>query len=81
MLDLKSVIHTTIPAVNPLDVQRLWTLQSQHSTDSAVAYTKEAILQVRESQSPDPIAVWARTALISILLQQGHLESWREVTV
>jgi len=52
MLDLKSVIHTTIPAVNPLDVQRLWTLQSQHSTDSAVAYTKEAILQVRESQSP-----------------------------
>ncbi|HTF70624.1 MAG TPA: hypothetical protein VK638_48945 [Edaphobacter sp.] len=78
MLNLKSVLHTAIPAVNPLDVQRLWTLQSQYAKDSGVAFTTEAILQVCASQAADPVAVWARTTLINILLEAGHLESWRE---
>ena len=78
MLDLKSIIDRNIPAVSPLDIQRLWSLQSQHSADSGVSYSTKAILQVCESESADPIAVGARTALIGILLQQGVLENWRE---
>ena len=77
MLDLKSIIDGNIPAVSPLDIQRLWSLQSQHSADS-VSYSTKAILQICESESADPIAVGARTALIPILLQQGVLENWRE---
>ena len=77
MLDPKSIIDGNIPGVSPLDIQRLWSLQSQHSADS-VSYSTKAILQVCESESADPIAVGARTALIGILLQQGVLENWRE---
>ncbi|MCU1262270.1 MAG: hypothetical protein JWO80_5155 [Bryobacterales bacterium] len=77
MVDVESVIEGNIPTVSPLDIQRLWSLQSQHSTGS-LGYSIEVILQVCESASADPIAVWARTALIGILLQQGVLESWRE---
>ena len=78
MLDLKSIIDRNIPAVSPLDIQRLWSLQSQHSADSGVSYSTKAILQVCESESADPIAVGARTMLLGTLLQQGVLENWRE---
>lgn len=83
MLHLKSIINGNIPAASPLDIQRLWSLQSQHSADSGASYSTasystKAILQVCESESADPIAVCARTALIKILLQQGVLENWRE---
>lgn len=78
MLDLKSRIEGNIPAVSPRDVQSLWALQSQHSGDSGVSYSTKAILQVCESESADPIAVWTRTALIGILLHTGDLENWRE---
>jgi hypothetical protein len=74
-LDLKSIIGGNIPAVSALDVQRLWLLQAQ---DPAVSYSTNAIFEVCESESADPIAVGARTALINILLRQGVLEKWRE---
>jgi hypothetical protein len=77
MLDPSLVMSTFIPAVNPLDIQRLWSLQSEHSAGSAVGYSVEAILQNCESESADPIAVWARTSLIFFLLQMGVLENWR----
>ena len=79
MLDLESIMNGNIPAVSPLDIQRVWSLQSQHSADSgARSYSMKAILQFCESEAADPIAVWARTALIGILLPQGVLENWRE---
>ena len=74
MRDLKSMIDGNIPAVSSLDIQRFWAIQSQHPG----AICTKAILQVCESESADPIAVGARTALIGILLQQGVLENWRE---
>jgi hypothetical protein len=77
MLDLKSIIDGNIPAVNPLDIQRLWALQSQHHGDS-ISYSTKAILQVCESASADPVAVGARTMLVGTLLAQGTLENWRE---
>jgi hypothetical protein len=76
MLELRSIIDGNIPAVSPLDVQRLWSLQSRDSP--SVSYCTRAILQVCESESADPIAVGARTTLIHMLLQQGVLENWRE---
>jgi hypothetical protein len=77
MLDLKSMIDGNIPAVNSVDIQRLWALQSQHPGDS-VSYSTRAILQMCESESADPIAVGARTMLLGTLLEQGVLENWRE---
>jgi len=77
MLDLRSMIDGNIPAVSSSDIQRLWSLQSQHAGDS-VSYSTKAILQVCESESADAIAVGALTMLIGILLQQGVLENWRE---
>lgn len=77
MLDLKSMIDGNIPAVSSVDIQRLWSLQSQHSGDS-VSYSAKAILQICESESADPIAVGARTMLLRILFEQGVLENWRE---
>ena len=74
MLDLKSMIDGNIPAVNPLDIQRFWAMQSQHP---GTICTK-AILQVCESDSADPVAVGARTILLRTLLEQGVLENWRE---
>src|ERR1700676_5420132 len=77
MLDLKSMIDGNIPAVSSIDIQRFWSLRSQHPGDSA-SYSTKAILQVCESESADPIAVGARTMLLDILLEQGVLENWRE---
>jgi hypothetical protein len=76
MLDPKSVFHADVPAVNPLDLRRFWTVQSQRSTDSGVAFSTKAILQVCASESADPVAIWARTTLVAILLQEGHLTPW-----
>jgi hypothetical protein len=77
MLKLKSIIHGNIPAVSSLDLERLWSLQSQHLGDSA-SYSTKAILQICESESADPMAVGARMMLLGTLLQQGVLENWRE---
>jgi hypothetical protein len=77
MLDLKSIIDGDIPAVSSLDIQRLWSLQSQHD-GASVSYSARAILQVCESESADPVAVGARTMLLRTLLEQGALENWRE---
>ena len=77
MLDLQSMIDGNIPAVNSLDIQRLWSLQSQHPGDG-VSYSTKAILQVCESESADPVAVGARTMLLRTILEQGVLENWRE---
>jgi hypothetical protein len=71
------MIDGDIPAVSPVDIQRFWSLRSQHPGDSA-SYSTKAILQVCESESADPIAVGARTMLLGILLEQGVLENWRE---
>ncbi len=80
MLDPESVISGAIPAVSPLAVQRLWSLQAQLPPESrgAVSFSAKLIAQICEPDSSDPIAVWARFALIGILLQQGLLEKWRE---
>ena len=78
MLDPKSVMNQNIPPVSAMDIRRLWTAQSQHPADSGVSYSGTAIAAICESDSADPIAVWARTSLISILLQHGELENWRE---
>ena len=77
MLDLHSMIDGDIPAVSSLDIQRLWSLQSQHD-GASVSYSARAILQICESESADPIAVGARTTLLRLLLEQGVLENWRE---
>lgn len=77
MLNLKSIIDGNIPPVSSIDLQRLWSLQSQYPGDS-VSYSTKAILQVCESEAADPIAVGARTTLIRILLRQGVLENWLE---
>ena len=77
MLDLKSMIDGNIPAVSSVDIQRLWSLQSQHD-GATVSYSTKAILQVCESESADPVAVGARTMLLRTLLEQGLLENWRE---
>src|ERR1700690_3773185 len=74
MLDLKSMTDGNIPSVSSLDIQRLWSLQSQHPG----GISTKAILQICESESADPIAVGARTTLLRILLEQGALENWRE---
>ncbi len=76
MLDLNSVMDANIPAANPLDIQRFWSLQFQHSADTSVSYSADAILQVCQSESADPVVVWARTALIGILRQEGLLDKW-----
>ena len=76
MLDLDSVMDANIPAANPLDIQRFWSLQFQHSADSSVGYSTEAILEICASQSADPIVVWARTALVGILQKEGLLDEW-----
>jgi hypothetical protein len=78
MLDLQSFIQAAIPAVDPLDIERFWTLQSQHPREPGVAFSTIAISEVCESPSADPIAVWARTTLIIILLEQGQLGNWLE---
>ena len=77
MLDLKSMIDGDIPSVNSLDIQRLWSLQSQHN-GASVSISTKASSQICESESADPIAVGARTMLLRTLLQQGVLENWRE---
>jgi hypothetical protein len=77
MLDLHSMLDGNIPAVSSLDIQRLWSLQSQDRGGS-VSYSAKAISQVCESESADPIAVGARTMLLRVLLEQGVLENWRE---
>jgi len=77
MLDLHSMLDGNIPAVSPLDIQRLWSLQSQHPGDS-VSYCTSTISQICESESADPVAVGARTMLLRTLLEQGVLENWRE---
>jgi hypothetical protein len=74
MLDLHSMIDGNIPAVSSIDIQRFWSLQSQHPG----AICTSAILQVCESESADPVAVGARTILLRTLLAQGVLEDWRE---
>ncbi len=78
MLDLKSVLNEAIPEVDPLDVKRLWSLQSQYPENAGVSYSTKAISQICGSDSADPIAVWARTGLVSILLQEGSLDKRRE---
>ena len=77
MLDPKQVTNSPIPAVKALDIQRLWSLQSQHPASGGVSISVEVIRQICDSEAADPIAVWARTALVSILLQMGVLEGWR----
>jgi hypothetical protein len=77
MLDPKLAIIEAIPAVHTLDLQGLWALQSQHPVNSGVSYSIKAISQVCNFGS-DPVAVWARTTLISILSQQGLLDNWRD---
>ncbi len=78
MLDPKSVINGAIPPADARDLQRFWSIQSQDPAQSGVAYSANAMLQICESKSADPVIVWARTVLIRILLQQGVLENWRE---
>ncbi len=77
MLDFQSVIHETIPTVHPVDLERFWHLQSQRPGDSSVSYSIRAISQICGSESADPIATWARTALIRIVLEHDRLEKWR----
>ena len=76
MLDVNSVMDANIPAANPLDIQRFWSLQSRHSGDCSFGYSADAILQVCQSESADPVVVWARTALIIIMHREGHLNEW-----
>src|ERR1035437_3698377 len=78
MLDLKSINNGKIPVVRPLEIPSLGSLSFPQFSHSRASYSTKAILQVCESESADPIAVSARTALIRILLQQGVLENWRE---
>ena len=79
MLDFESVLNGAIPAVKPLDVQRLWSFQAQHPQEpgQAISFSMEAISQICESDS-DPIAVWARAAFLNMLVKHGLLEKWRE---
>jgi hypothetical protein len=37
-----------------------------------------AIAQICHSETADNFAVWARTALLEILFQEGRLDKWRE---
>ncbi len=76
MLDPKSVIDGPIPAVSALDVERFWSHQSQHSAESGISYSAKAISQLCGSETADPIAIWARTTLVSILSHEGLPENW-----
>ena len=42
-----------------------------------VAFSLTAIKQACDSEDVDPLAVWARTMLISALAQDGGLEKYR----
>jgi hypothetical protein len=81
MLKIDAVISDAVPAVNPGDLQRLWSFQSQSAKTypgAKISFTRESIAKLCESKTSDPIAVWARAALIGILMQQGVLDNWRE---
>ncbi len=77
MFDLKSIIDSPIPPVDPLDLQNFWALQSRHSDKPGVAYATSAILSACKNPAADPLALFARTTFIHILLQHGFLDKWR----
>ncbi len=76
MLDLKSIVDSPIPPVDPLDLQTFWALQSRHSEDPGVAYATSAILSACKNPAADPLALFARSTFIHVLLQHGLLNKW-----
>jgi hypothetical protein len=78
MLKLTSVLDTSIPSVDPLDLESFWALQSRDSDKIGVAYTQSAILSACKSPTADPIAIWARATFIHVLLGHGLLDKWRD---
>ncbi len=78
MLDPASVLDTPIPPVDPFDLQSFWALQSRHSDNAGVGYTTSAILSACKSPTADPVAIWARTIFLQMLVKQGLLDKWRD---
>ncbi len=78
MLDFRSVLSGAVPAVDPRDLQRFCSFHWQQAAPSETAYTCEAIRQICQSESADPIALWARASLLGLLRQPGSPEPWRE---
>jgi len=78
MLDPTSVLDTPIPSVDPLDLQIFWAVQSCHSDNVGVGYTTSAIFTACKSPTADPIAIWARSIFIHMLVKQGLLDKWRD---
>lgn len=74
MLNLRSVLKEPIPAIDPVFLKRLWIHQSQRGSSSGIGYTLPAITGICGSSSTDPVAIWARTALIGIALKAGKMD-------
>lgn len=83
MLTLQSLSSgLPLPPVDPTDMRRVWELWSnvlERQTESSGGVGLD-VRFIREqcSQGADPVAVWARVALLGTLLGTGLLDNWRD---
>lgn len=74
----------TIPAVDPEDMRRVWTLvkdlgeDKPNTGDTGITGIDMAVLAEHCSKGANVLAVFTRVQLVRALLQQGLLDAWKE---
>lgn len=76
MLKFESLLTDSIPPVEPADLQRLRAFQSQHKGNQSVGLSDGAIRNLCNCPDADPLAVWARSAFLGLMFQEGYLANW-----
>ena len=82
MLDFKSLQSgEPVPAADASDMKRVWELTSEalrrESAEAGSVGWDIRLIAGQCGQGADPLAVWARVALLRALLQRGLLDDWR----
>lgn len=73
MSGFDSFLSAPIPAVDPDDIKRVWSLAMTGS-----GAVDKRLLAERCSTGANVLAVWMRAMLIKGLMQKGLLEKWRD---
>jgi len=83
MLDFESLRSgKSVPAVDMSDIKHVWGLISElpqpETEPSGPVGWDIRLIRERCSQGADPVAVWARVALLRMLLGTELLDKWRD---
>jgi hypothetical protein len=83
MLDFESLhLGKSVPAVDMSDTKCVWGLISElpkpETEPSGPVAWDIRLVRERCSQGADPVAVWARVALLRMLLGTELLDKWRD---